>query len=100
MSTYAEVTSTVRYVLAQSSILLFKCKDTMSQSTTSAIFSTYEILEAILLEVDAITLLTSAQRISRFWNNLIKSSENLQIAMFLAPSRENHPEDTDTRQPQ
>ncbi|RDW72586.1 uncharacterized protein DSM5745_07758 [Aspergillus mulundensis] len=60
----------------------------MSNSTPHhKIFSIPELVEAILLETDPRTLLTSAQRVCRLWNDLIKNKDELQQALFFKPSR-------------
>ncbi|KAI9930910.1 hypothetical protein ASPWEDRAFT_167135 [Aspergillus wentii DTO 134E9] len=50
------------------------------------IFSITEILEAILLHTDNVTLLTSAQRVCRHWHRLIQGSHALQCALFFKPT--------------
>jgi hypothetical protein len=44
--------------------------------------STPELLELILLELDLHTLLVSAQRVCKSWNNTISASQSLQRALF------------------
>ncbi|KAF7588582.1 hypothetical protein BBP40_005501 [Aspergillus hancockii] len=44
-----------------------------------------EILEAILLELDMRTLLTSAQRVCQAWKTLITESPSIQQALFFQP---------------
>lgn len=46
-------------------------------------FATVELLELILLEIDTQTLLTSANRVSRYWHNVIQQSVQLQTKLFL-----------------
>lgn len=52
-----------------------------------AVKSVPELLEAILLELDLRTLLSSAQRVSRQWHTLIKESPALQEALFFKPMK-------------
>jgi hypothetical protein len=47
-------------------------------TATEKAFAIPELLENILSGVDMLTLLVSAQRVSRVWNDLIKSSSSLQ----------------------
>ncbi|PKY06161.1 hypothetical protein P168DRAFT_316181 [Aspergillus campestris IBT 28561] len=54
-------------------------------SAITTVFSTHELLESILLQVDLRTLLTSAQRVNRTWHDLIRSSLPLQRTLFFAP---------------
>ncbi|KIA75949.1 hypothetical protein HK57_00261 [Aspergillus ustus] len=51
------------------------------------VFAIPELLEAIFIEVDTGTLLTSAQRVSRHWNAVIKGSLQLQTRLFFQPSK-------------
>ncbi|KAJ5649798.1 uncharacterized protein N7484_003521 [Penicillium longicatenatum] len=53
-----------------------KCRDTP------------EILEMILAQMDMRTLLTSAQRVSRSWFNLISTSPSIQKALFFTPIKD------------
>lgn len=48
-----------------------------------------EMLEEILLEVDMRTLLTSAQRVSQWWRDVITDSPRIQQRLFLRPITEN-----------
>lgn len=48
--------------------------------------ATVELLELILLEIDTQTLLTSATRVCKFWNDVIQQSAQLQSALFFRPS--------------
>lgn len=41
-----------------------------------------ELLEAILLRTDMVTLLTSAQRVNKYWHHTIESSVDLQKRLF------------------
>ncbi|KAL4864433.1 hypothetical protein BDV12DRAFT_201126 [Aspergillus spectabilis] len=59
----------------------------MSESTSHKIFSIFELVEAILLEADARTLLTAAPRVCRHWNGIITNSHDLQAALFLTPTK-------------
>lgn len=43
-----------------------------------------EVLETILVHTDTHTLLTSAQRVCRYWYDLVQNSDDLQIALFLS----------------
>ncbi|KAJ5120319.1 uncharacterized protein N7515_009707 [Penicillium bovifimosum] len=52
-----------------------------------SIFLINELLENILLHMDTRTLLTSAQRVSRTWNIMIKTSTKLQETLFFEPSK-------------
>ncbi|KAL2823298.1 hypothetical protein BDW59DRAFT_163460 [Aspergillus cavernicola] len=52
------------------------------------IFSIPELVETILLQTDTRSLLTSAQRVCRHWNELIKTSNNLQAALFMKRTRD------------
>lgn len=47
------------------------------------VLSTPELLTAILLDVDPGTLLTSAQRVSKYWHTLITTSPPIQRALWL-----------------
>ncbi|RYP03009.1 hypothetical protein DL764_005430 [Monosporascus ibericus] len=49
------------------------------------VLGTPELLENILLGVDFVTLLTSAQRVNRQWLDLISNSPALQCALFFRP---------------
>lgn len=49
-------------------------------------FATVELLELILLEIDTQTLLTSASRVCRYWNDAIQHSVQLQTRLFFRPS--------------
>ncbi|KAJ5479510.1 hypothetical protein N7530_005019 [Penicillium desertorum] len=51
------------------------------------IFLINELLENILLHTDMRTLLTSAQRVSRVWNTMIRTSVRLQESLFFKPSK-------------
>lgn len=50
-----------------------------------------EVLEMILVNVDMVTLLTSAQRVSKHWHGLISTSRPLQEILFFAPVPEASP---------
>jgi hypothetical protein len=54
-------------------------------TTTKKCLDTPEILEMILAQLDMRTLLTSAQRVSRSWSDLISSSPSIQKALFFTP---------------
>ncbi|KAL2868134.1 uncharacterized protein BJX67DRAFT_62108 [Aspergillus lucknowensis] len=60
----------------------------MTETRLHNIFCNPKILEAILLHLDMLTLLTSAQQVCRRWRDLIQKSDDLQIALFLKPSKE------------
>lgn len=51
------------------------------------VLATVELLELVLLQLDPQTLLTSANRVCRFWNEAIQSSSELQTLLFLRPER-------------
>ncbi|KAJ5423638.1 hypothetical protein N7491_008854 [Penicillium cf. griseofulvum] len=51
------------------------------------VFLINELLENILLHTDMRTLLTSAQRVSRTWSTMIKTSVKLQESLFFKPSK-------------
>ncbi|EKV05730.1 MFS transporter, putative [Penicillium digitatum] len=51
------------------------------------IFLINELLENVLLHTDMRTLLTSAQRVSRVWNTMIRTSVQLQESLFFKPSK-------------
>lgn len=54
-----------------------------------SVFTTTEILEAILLYLDMTTLLVTASRVSKTWNNVIATSPAIQRALYFRPiSRE------------
>lgn len=59
-------------------------------SAITTVFSTHELLECILLQVDLRTLLTSAQRVNRTWYDLVRSSLPLQRTLFFAAQDDNH----------
>lgn len=52
---------------------------------TTKVLKTPEILEMILARMDMRTLLTSAQRVSRTWFELISKSLLIQKALFFTP---------------
>lgn len=54
-------------------------------SSRDVALGTPELLERILLEVDMRTLLTSAQRVSKYWNSLVTTSPAIQHHLFLRP---------------
>ena len=55
-----------------------------------------ELLEMILLQLDMRTLVASAQRVCRAWNDLIRESSFIQEALFLKPikKRKGNPPET------
>lgn len=55
--------------------------------TMERVLHTPELLEMILGALDPKTLLTSATRVCRYWNNVIRDSLVLQRALFLLPER-------------
>lgn len=57
-------------------------------SAVEAVSSTTELFEAILVEVDLRTLLTSASRVSRHWHSVISASVRLQRILYLLPENE------------
>ena len=54
---------------------------------TKKCLDTPEILDMILARVDRRTLLTSAQRVSRSWLDMISNSPSIQKALFFTPIR-------------
>ncbi|KAE8364296.1 hypothetical protein BDV27DRAFT_158024 [Aspergillus caelatus] len=52
------------------------------------IFRTKAILEAILLQTDIRTLLTSATRVCRSWHDIIQDSASLQATLYFKPGKE------------
>ncbi|PYH72703.1 uncharacterized protein BO88DRAFT_422463 [Aspergillus vadensis CBS 113365] len=56
------------------------------------IFLIPEVLEQVLVELDATTLLLS-QRVCHLWNSLIKTSPTLQRALFFRPEKQSPTED-------
>ncbi|RDW93123.1 uncharacterized protein DSM5745_00445 [Aspergillus mulundensis] len=60
----------------------------MSETRPSAVFFIRELLEPILLQTDFRTIIL-AQRVCRFWNSLVQSSDDLQVAIWLKPYPEN-----------
>ncbi|KKK26829.1 hypothetical protein ARAM_003392 [Aspergillus rambellii] len=57
------------------------------RTASQKVFDITELLEAILLETDMRTLLTSAQRVSRRWHALIQDSSALQMMLFFRPAQ-------------
>lgn len=55
------------------------------QEPAQQVFATRELLEAILLHLDIGDLLPSAQRVSKRWNALIRTSSVLRKRLFLPP---------------
>jgi hypothetical protein len=51
------------------------------------LFRVSDILERTLLSLDMATLLVSANRVSRSWNNTISTSKKLQMKLFFIPDR-------------
>lgn len=49
------------------------------------VIATVELLELILVEVDLQTILTSANRVCRYWNHVIRNSPQLQTLLFFRP---------------
>ncbi|KAE8140328.1 hypothetical protein BDV38DRAFT_280322 [Aspergillus pseudotamarii] len=58
------------------------------------IFHLVEILEQILLETDARTLLTSTQLVCYKWHELIKRPPRIQTTLFFNPSKNPHQSST------
>ncbi|KAI3327823.1 hypothetical protein HD806DRAFT_531158 [Xylariaceae sp. AK1471] len=54
-------------------------------SAAQHVLGTVELLEFILLNLDTRTLLTSAQRVDRYWHEVIRHSPLLQRALFFEP---------------
>ncbi|KAH8647181.1 hypothetical protein BX600DRAFT_476287 [Xylariales sp. PMI_506] len=52
------------------------------ERSVSMVFTTVELLEAILIHLDIRCLLTSALRVCRQWRDLIQGSKQLQKALF------------------
>ncbi|PYI11997.1 hypothetical protein BO78DRAFT_382023 [Aspergillus sclerotiicarbonarius CBS 121057] len=72
----------------------------MDRPSSTRIFFIPELLEAILLDVDLRTLLTSAQRVCYFWHCVIRDSTPLQEKLFfkpMSPTSQHH--QTPTRNP-
>lgn len=57
----------------------------MATSAVETLFSISELLEAILVHLDQTTLLVAAQRVNKFWFNVISASNTLQQALFFKP---------------
>ena len=55
-------------------------------TASNAVLSTTELLESILIRIDAKTLLVAAQRVSKRWHDVIKGSQLLQKKLFLLPT--------------
>lgn len=51
------------------------------------VLNTPELLEIVLGALDHQTLLTSATRVCRYWNDLIRDSPDLQRTLFVLPER-------------
>lgn len=60
------------------------------------IFLIPEVLEQVLVKLDATTLLLS-QRVCHLWNSLIKTSPTLQRALFFRPERQSPTEEHNPR---
>lgn len=61
----------------------------MSLMASETVFSTFELLEMILLQLDLRTILTAAQLTCRSWYGLIRCSLSLQRALFFMPDESN-----------
>lgn len=53
------------------------------------LFRVSDILETTLLSLDMATLLVSANRVSRLWNETISTSSRLQMKLFFLPDFSN-----------
>ncbi|KFA69494.1 hypothetical protein S40285_05685 [Stachybotrys chlorohalonatus IBT 40285] len=53
---------------------------------TRSVLVTIELLEAILLQVDMVTLLTSAMRVNKTWHETIVKSPTIQQKLFFRPA--------------
>jgi hypothetical protein len=60
----------------------------MKTTARDKVLSMQELLEAILLEVDLLTLLVAAQRVCQNWHALIHTSPFLQQALYFKPCTE------------
>jgi hypothetical protein len=60
----------------------------MKTTARDKVLSMPELLEAILLEVDLLTLLVAAQRVCQNWHALIHTSPSLQQALYFKPCTE------------
>ncbi|GKZ77560.1 hypothetical protein AnigIFM56816_011296 [Aspergillus niger] len=65
-----------------------------SSNSIQTVLSVRRILERILLDLDMRTLLTSAPRVNRFWNFLIRDSRPIQEALFFQPVKSRSHEST------
>ncbi|KFA50671.1 hypothetical protein S40293_04904 [Stachybotrys chartarum IBT 40293] len=61
-----------------------------TQGARSVLF-TIELLEAILLQVDMVTLLTSAMRVNKTWHETILNSPTIQQKLFFKPAGQKVP---------
>lgn len=59
--------------------------DITSPERSSSVFSTFELLERILIDVDSKTLLLS-QRVNRIWSEVISRSTSLQKKLYFLPA--------------
>lgn len=62
--------------------------------TASLLFSTPELVELVLLQLDHRTLLCSASRVSRQWNGVIATSPRIQTKLFFRPATSRLPVST------
>ncbi|KAK8114680.1 hypothetical protein PG999_006749 [Apiospora kogelbergensis] len=67
-------------------------------SATETALATPELLEAILLGVDMRTVLISAQRVCRYWRELISQSGPLQEHLYFKPRRTTYWDDLEENQ--
>ncbi|KAI0390016.1 hypothetical protein F5Y17DRAFT_462194 [Xylariaceae sp. FL0594] len=56
-----------------------------SAAAAARCLAVFELLEAILLEVDMVALLTVCQRVNRYWHDVIRASVYLQRKLFFEP---------------
>lgn len=63
----------------------------MCVSSQEKVLGTTELLESVLCALDARTLLTSAQLVSREWHSLVAQSPALQRALYFRPGAETPP---------
>lgn len=52
-------------------------------SAAHAVFATFELLEAVLIQLSPADLLLSAQQVSKQWNAIIHTSFRLKRKLFL-----------------
>jgi hypothetical protein len=63
------------------------------QSATARVLETYELLEMILCQSDPRDVLCYAQRVSCFWRDVIKNSQQIRKLLWFKPwTKDEHPE--------